>query len=289
MLLKHLMPTDMQNINWETIYSVVWYVVRNYPLKIILFCSICLVLGFFVSIILTFIFKKYKVISRHQKYYNWFVKLYIPAIFVINIIFSLKIGLFWGVYEALKTDSYSISEQIYHSGSQYIFQDEKSKKDFITDIRSVVSELSRNNKNTKIQIIDIAKAYDTKYKVVDKPKNWLASLFANYYGDRIHTLVLYEILNSVPYLQVTKDLSYREFDTLSQKLIELNPDHIEKSIVEKIQNLFLIILRSQFKTILNGILMIWMLFMIIPWIEFWIYGMLMKRRLKEIKQRIKSK
>lgn len=281
MLLKHLMPTDMQNINWETIYSVAWYVVRNYPLKIILFCSICVVLGFFVSIILTFIFKKYKVISRHQKYYNWLVKLYIPAIFVINIIFSLKIGLFWGVYEALKTDSYSISEQVYHSGSQYIFQDEKSKKEFVTDIRSIVSELSRNNKNAKIQIVDIAKAYDTKYKIVDRPKNWLASLFADHYGERIHTLVLYEVLSSIPYVEVTKDLSYREFDTLSEKLIELNSDHIEKSIVEKIQNLFLIILKSQFKTILNGILMIWMLFMIIPWIEFWIYSMAMKRRLKK--------
>lgn len=271
----------MQNIDWETIYSVVLYVIKNYPLKIILFCSICLLLSFFVSIILTLILRKFKAISREQKYYNWLVKLYIPVIFVINIIFSLKIGLFWGVYEALKKDSYNISTQVYNSSSQYIFKDEKSKAEFITEVRSIVSDLSQNNKNVKVQIVDIAKAYDTKHNVVDKPKNWLASLFADKYGDRIHTLILYGALNSIPHADISKDLSYEEFDKLTQQLLQLNPDDLEKSIVEKIQNLFLMVLKSQFKTIVNGILIIWGLLMLIPWIEFWIYKLVMKRRKKK--------
>ncbi|GAA5091661.1 hypothetical protein GCM10023210_19430 [Chryseobacterium ginsengisoli] len=270
----------MQNIDWETIYSVVLYVIKNYPFKIILYSTIFLVLGFVVSLILILVLRKYKVISREQKYYNWFVKLYIPTIFVINIIFSLKIGLFFGVYEALKKDSYAISEQVYDSSAQYIFKDKNSRIEFIKDVKVIVSELSQNNKNVKIQIVDIAKAYDTKHNVVDKPKNWLVSLFADKYGDRIHTLVLYGMLNSIPHADVTKDLSYEEFDNLTQKLLQLNPDDLEKSVVEKIQNLFLMVLKSQFKTIVKGILIIWGLLMLIPWIEFGIYKYVMKRRIK---------
>lgn len=270
----------MQNIDWETMYSIVLYVIKNYPLNIILYSTIFLVLGIIISFILIFSLRKYKVFSRQQKYYNWFVKLYIPTIFIINIIFSLKIGLFCGVYEALKKDSYTISEQVYNSSSQYIFKDDKSKTEFITDLKSIVSELSQNNKNVKVQIIDIAKTYNTKYKVVDTPKNWLASLFANQYGDRIHTLVLYGMLNSIPHADVTKDLSYQEFDRLTDQLLQLNPDNMEKSIVEKVQNLFLMVLKSQFKTTIKGILLIWGLLMMIPLIEFWIYTYVMKRRMK---------
>ncbi len=276
----------MLNIDLETIYSVIWYVVKNYPFKIILFCSICLVFGFIISLIFTLILRKYKIISREQKYYNWLVKLYIPVIFVVNIMFSLKIGLFWGVYEALKKDSYSISEQVYNSSSQYIFKDEKSKVEFIADLRSIVSDLSQNKKNVKVDIVEVAKVYDTKYKVINKPKNWLVSLFAEKYGERIHTLILYGMLNSIPHTDITKDLSYSEFDKLSEKLIELNPDNLEKSIVEKIQNLFLLVLKSQFKVILKGIIIIWGLLMLIPWLEFWIYKYVMKRRMK--KEKIKN-
>lgn len=273
----------MQNIDWEIIYSIVVYVLKNYPFKIILYSSISLVISFVISIMTTLLLRKYKLISREQKYYNWLVKLYIPLIFIVNIIFSFKIGLFWGVYETLKKDSYSVSEQVYYSGSQYIFKDEKSKAVFIADLKSIVSELSRNNKNVKVEIVDIAKTYETKYKLVNRPKNWLASLFADHYGDRIHTLVLYGILNSIPHVDISGTLSYNEFDQLSGKLLELNPENVEKSIIEKIQNLFLMILKSQFRIIIKGIFIIWGLLMLIPWLEFGIYKYMMRRNLKNQK------
>jgi hypothetical protein len=271
----------MQNIDWETIYSVVWYVIKNYPGKIILYSTMFLVLGFVISFILIFSLRKFKAISRGHKYYNWLVKLYIPLIIIINIIFSLKIGLFFGVYKALQKDSYTISEQVYNSSTQYIFKDKQSKVKFISDLKLIVSELSQNNKNVKIQLVDIVKAYDIKYKVVNKPKNWLASAFADKYGDRIHTLVLYGVLNSIPHVDITKDLSYEEFDKVTQQLLQLNPENLEKSLVEKIQNLFLMILKSQFKAIIKGILLIWALLMLIPWLEFWIYKYVMKRKMKK--------
>ncbi|WP_336734188.1 hypothetical protein, partial [Chryseobacterium sp. VD8] len=261
----------MQNIHWETIYSTVGYVLKNYPLKIVLFCFLFLVLGLLISSFLVIILKKYKALSRRQKYYNWFVKLYIPAIFIVNIVFSLKIGLFCGVYSALKKDSYSISEQVYNSSTYYIFKDNRSKKVFIEDLRKAVKDLSQKNNNAKVKVIDIAKAYHIKNDMIDLPKNWMASMFVNRYGDKIYSFIIYGILDSVPNGGITNELSYGEFDAISEKLVVLNPENIEKSIVQKIQNLFLMILKSQFKTILKGILLIWVLLMCIPWFEFWIY------------------
>ncbi|MFC3160009.1 hypothetical protein SAMN05443633_11651 [Chryseobacterium arachidis] len=246
----------MQNIDWGTIYSVVLYVVKNYPLKIISYSTIFLVIGFVVNFILIFSLRKFKVTSREYKYYNWLVKLYIPFIIFINIIFSVKMGMFVGVYQAFKQDSYSISEQVYNSGSQYIFRDTLSKTKFITTLEFIFSDLEQKNKNAKIRFVDVVKVYNTKYVALDRPKNWLASAFADKYGDRIHTLVLYGALNSIPHVDITKDLSYKEFDKVSQQLLQLNPENLEKSIVEKIQNLFLMVLKSQFKTFVKGILVI---------------------------------
>lgn len=272
----------MKNLDWEVIYSVVVYVLKNYPLKIIFYMSLCFILGIVVSIIYSLILKKYKVLSREHKYYNWAVKLYIPAIFVINIIFSLKAGLFWGAYEALKKDSYSISQQTYNAGTYYAFKDEQSKKQFVGKLQLVVSDLSKSNQNTKIRIVDIVKAYDTKYQVVDSPKNWLASLFAEKYGERIHTLVLYGMLNAVPHVNISESISYSQFDQLTSKLIMLDSKDVESSIVIKIQNLFLMVLKSQFKTIIKGILIIWILLMLIPLVEFCIYRFVMKRKQKKV-------
>ncbi|MFZ4931710.1 hypothetical protein [Chryseobacterium sp. Mn2064] len=268
----------MQNIDWKTIYSAVVYVAKHYPLMIILYILLCVILGMGVSVILAFIFRKYKVTSREQKYYNWAVKLYLPTLFIINIIFSFKIGLFWGCYEALKKDSYNLSSQVYHAGSSLIFENDHSKKEFIGDLKSIVTELSRNNQNIKVQVKDIVKVYDTKYEALDEPKNWLVSLFAEKYGDKIHTLIVYGILNSVPHINISESISYREFDKITNQLVMLDSHDIEHSLVQKIQNLFLIVLKSQFKPIIRGILMIWGLLMLIPWLELSIYKFVMKRK-----------
>lgn len=272
----------MKNIDWGIVYSILIDVIKNYPLKIILYTTICLFIGIIISISKVLVFKRFKLISRQQKYYNILVKLYIPAVFIVNIIFSIKIGLFWGAYQALKKDSYSISEQVYRTSSYYIFKDNTSKAAFITGLKAIVSDLSKNNNNIKVGIVDIAKAYDTQYKGIDQPKNWLSHLFADRYGDRIHTLVLYGMLNAVPNTDITDGISYKEFDRLADQLTNLDPKNLEHSITEKIQNLFLYILKAQFKTIIKGILLIWGILMLLPWVEFWTYTLLMKRKRSKI-------
>lgn len=268
----------MQNIDWGTVYSILINCIKNYPLKIALYTTICLFLGFVFSISKILVFKRFRLISRQQKYYNILVKLYIPAVFIINIIFSIKVGLCWGAYEALKKDSYPISEQVYTTSSYYIFKDHASKTVFIADLTSIVSDLSKNNNNVKVGIVDIAKAYDTKYKAVDQPKNWLAHLFSDKYGERIHTLVVYSMLSAVPHTEITDPISYKEFDRLADQLTKLDAENLEHSIVQKIQNLFLSILKSQFKMVIKGILLLWAVLMLLPWVEFGIYSYIMKRK-----------
>lgn len=274
----------MQNTDWDSIYSAVLYIIRNYPLTLLLYCSLCFTAGLVISLILTLVMRKYKVFSRTPKYYNWLVKLYIPAIFIVNGIFSLQLGLFWGSYEALKKDSFSISSQIYSSGAGSVFKDQKAKAEFIGEVRTVVLGISRNNENTKIKIADLVKAYDTKYGIIYQPKNRMASWIMKQYGDRINTVVIYGLLNSIPDVEVTGDLSYHEFDKITKQLLVLDPDDIENSIVEKLQNLFLMVLNSQFRTMAESLLILWVGLMMIPWLEFWMYTYVMKRITKRNNQ-----
>lgn len=268
----------MQKIDWNILYTLLLDVIKNYPLKIVAYTAICLFIGLVFSTTKILVFKKYKVISRQHRYYNLFVKLYIPAVFIITMIFSLKIGLFWGVYEAVKKDSYPISKQVYQTSSYYIFKEDTSKAVFISDLKSIVSELSKDNTKAKVEIVDIVKAYDLKYKAVDTPKNWLAKMFVDRYGDKIHTLVVYGMLNAVPGTHVSESISYHEFDRLAGELTRLDVEHMEHSIIEKIQHLFLYILKYQFRALIKGALIIWALLMLIPWVEFVIYTCIMKRK-----------
>ncbi|WP_294221591.1 hypothetical protein [uncultured Chryseobacterium sp.] len=267
----------MQNLDSNSICSAVLYIIKNYPLTILLYCMVCFIAGLLISLVLILVMKKCKAFSRIPKYYNWLVKLYIPAIFTINSIVSLQLGLFWGSYETIKKDSFSISSQIYSSGVGSVFKDQNAKAEFIGGVRTVVSEINRNNEKAKIKITDLVRAYDTKYGMINQPKNRMASWLMNRYGDRINTVIIYGILNSIPDVEVTGDLSYREFDKITKQLLVLNPDDIEKSITEKIQNLLLIALQSQLKSIAGSLLMIWVILMLIPWLEFWIYTYMMKR------------
>lgn len=267
----------MENLDWDSIYPAVLYIIKNYPLTIFLYCVVFFIAGLLISLVLILLMRKYKAFSRVPKYYNWLVKLYIPAIFIANSIVSLQLGLFLGSYEALKKDSFSISAQIYSSGVGSVFKDQKAKAEFIGGVRAAVSEINRNNEEAKIKITDLVRAYDTKYGMINQPKNRMASWLMNQYGDRINTVIVYGILNSIPNVEVTGDLSYHEFDNITKQLMVLNPDDIEKSIIEKLQNLLLMALKSQFKTMVGSLLMLWGILMIIPWLEFWIYTYVVKR------------
>uniref|UniRef100_A0AAU6WQS2 Uncharacterized protein n=1 Tax=Chryseobacterium endophyticum TaxID=1854762 RepID=A0AAU6WQS2_9FLAO len=96
----------MQNLDSNSICSAVLYIIKNYPLTILLYCMVCFIAGLLISLVLILVMKKCKAFSRIPKYYNWLVKLYIPAIFTINSIVSLQLGLFWGSYETIKKTAF---------------------------------------------------------------------------------------------------------------------------------------------------------------------------------------
>ena len=235
----------MQNIDWQTIYSVGIYIIKTYPLLILWNVILGLFLSLIVSGVCIYLLRKFGVIKRENKWYSRSVKLYIPALIFLNLFFAAKIGLIRGIYKGLEKDSYSLSEQVYNAGTHQIFSNDEEKKRFITRIQEVVTELKTDNQNLKVSIVDVAKRYDTKYGVVDHPKNWIAAKFADKYGDKIHTLALYTMLNAVPHVNVSESMSYEDFDIMIQQLTKLDPKDIEKSVVTKIQDLFMSLVKSQ--------------------------------------------
>lgn len=278
----------MQNIDWDTLYSAGLYIIKMYPMKIFTNVLFAIIVSLLISFVYLYFFRKFKGFFRENKWYRRSVKLYIPLVIIVNLLFAAKFGLIRGIYKGLEKDSYSICKQVYDTGSQQFFANDTEKQKTLLAVQSMAKELSESNKDLKVNIVDFAKSYNTKVGVVDKPKNWIAAKFADKYGDRIHTLALYGMLSAVPHANVSETMSYEDFHAVITQLLQMNPQDIEKSIISKIQVFFLDLLKSQYSSIIKGILLIWALLILIPWAELFIYKYVMKRKLNQQNSNLNS-
>lgn len=280
---------SLQNFNWNLVWQVMLYILQNYFVDILGYLLIFSGGGIILSILYTIILTKFKLLRRKNKYHNWAVKLYIPLIFLVNLFFSFEVGVLVGGYHAIKKDSFHISEQIYQGSTGLLFKDESSKVQSIKELQSIVNDLKEGNQNLKLDLNDLAKRYNTDVSAVDQSKNWLASQVVDKYGDKIHTLSLYAMLSMAPHVNISEQITYEEFDQAVQFLLEMDPNEIEKSLVTKIQSFLLYVLKPQYKSILNGILLIWIAILLIPMLEFLLVKWVKKIKEKKRIQRLEKK
>lgn len=272
----------IDKIDWESLYSAGLYVMKNYPLKILGNIILGLIISSLLITLYLYFLKKTGGFKRENRWYNKMVKLYFPAVIIITIFFGIKIGIIRGIYKGLQKDSYSISKTIYDSGAAQIFSSEKEKQEAIVKIQSLAKELQNNNKELKINMVDLAKQYNSHYTIIDQPKNWIAKQFVEKYGDQIQTLVIYGTLNAAPHVNISENISYKEFDTIMQQLRSLDPEDVEKSIIAKIQDFFLQLLTSQYHSFIKAALILLVALLSIPWIELLIYTLFRNKKLKKI-------
>lgn len=266
-----------KGIDWRLVGDIILYILKNYFLQIVFYVIVFVVLGLILSVIYSIVLSKYKFLKRQNKYYSWAVKLYIPFIFIINLLFSFKLGVLVGGYSAIKNDSYNISKQIYYQSTSLVFDNEDTKEASLNTLQSFVKELDDGNKELKISLNEIAQNYNADIVPIDNSKNWLANKLIQNYGDRIHTLSLYVLLNLTPHINVSEQISYEDFDKAIEFLLEMDPENIEDSLIRKIQHFTNYILRVQFKSILTGLVLIWIILLVVPVLEFYIYHLIMRK------------
>ena len=265
---------NFNEINWNTIWSIIKDIVLPHTGTLIFNTIIFLFLGFTISIFYIFILHKKKVLKRNLKYYNWAVKLYIPMLIIGFLFIFGHIGFITGVYKIINKENEAIVSSIYNNVLEISFESEKSKNDFIITLQQSAKEAKDGSNSIAESLKIITTEYNVGYSIIDDNKNKLATFLINKYRDDIYKISFYGMLNTAGakvHIDINKSLSYKEFSAGMDALLHIGYKDIENGIKNKLTHWFDALLYSQYKSLVLSQLVLLLIFICLPLIEFFIY------------------
>jgi hypothetical protein len=261
-------------IEWNFLWNIVKGIVLPHTGTLIFNTIIFLLLGFFLSLFYIFILHKKKILNRKPKYYNWAVKLYIPILIAGFLFIFGHIGFITGIYKVLKNESKNITLSVYDNILKLSFESEKSKNDFIAKLQQSAIE-AKDNSNALVESLKITTtAYNTGYSVIDDNKNKIAAFLVDKYGNDIYKIAVYSMLNlagSKAHVTINKSLSYEEFSTGMDLLLDVSYKDIEQGIKNKLIVWFDYLVYDQYRSLIFFQLILLLIIICLPLIEFFIY------------------
>lgn len=261
-------------IEWSFLWNIIKDIVLPHTGTLIFNTIIFLLLGFFLSLFYIIVLHKKKVLKRKPKYYNWAVKLYIPILIISFLFIFGHIGFITGIYKVLNKENKTITSSIYNSLLKLSFESEKSKNDFIVKLQQSAIE-AKDDSSALIESLKITTtAYNTGYSVIDNNKNKIAVFLIDKYGNDIYKIVIYGMLNlaeSKTHVTINKSLSYEEFSTGMDFLLNVGYKDIEQGIKDKLIKWFDYLIYDQYKSLVLFQLIILLIIICLPFIEFFIY------------------
>lgn len=268
------MKEFIDSINW----SEIWEISKEYVLPnigwfifwIVLFIIIGLILGIVFNV---FLYRK-NIFFRDRKYYNWFAKLWIPYFMIVFLYFSSMIGLFYGVHSVLRSENKSITSNIYSRTIGSTFSSEKEKKEFLHSLQELSKSSEDVSKSMTQALAIYIKQNNSGYASVDNFKNSSTSYLLKKYESEVYSACVYgfmKVVDDQANMKNVKDIDYTQFKSLLQKLDKIEPQRIENSIQSEMGRKLQAILDYIFKEILKHELFFFFLFLLIPFVEYFIY------------------
>lgn len=269
--------TEMENfdkIEWSVIWSVIKDTVLPHTWILISNTVVFLFLGFIISIIYIIILNKKKVLKRKPKYYNWVVKLYIPTLIIGFLFVFGYTGFITGVYKVLNKENETIVSSVYNNVLKLSFESEKSKNEFIVKLQKSAIEVKDGSNALAESLKTTTTEYNTGYSVIDENKNKIAAFLIDRYGDDIYKISVYGMLNAAgakASVNINESLSYEEFSAGMDFLLEVGYKDIEQGIKDKLMIWFESLLYGQYKSLVLSQLILLLIIVSLPIIEFLIY------------------
>ncbi|PIF30652.1 hypothetical protein CLU81_1094 [Flavobacterium sp. 9] len=279
------MKEFIDSINW----SEIWEITKEYVLPnigwfifwIVLFVIIGLILGIVFNV---FLYRK-NIFFRDRKYYNWFAKLWIPYFMIVFLYFSSMIGLFYGVHSVLRSENKSITSNIYSRTIGTTFSSEKEKKEFLNSLQTLSKSSEDVSKSMTQALAIYIKQNNSGYASVDNFKNSSTSYLLKKYESEVYSACVYgfmKVVDDKANMKNVKDIDYTQFKSLLQKLDQIEPQRIENSIQSEMGRKLQAILDYIFKEILKHELFFFFLFLLIPFVEYFIYLKFIKTKESDI-------
>jgi hypothetical protein len=267
-------------IHWkEIITEIVLPHLGTLTLYIVGFC----VLGFILGLIYTILLWKKNVFVRQQKYYNWFAKLYIPALIFVFLYFAVHFAFIYGAKSIIKDEQSKVVNEIYETSLKIAFENPEARKEFIQKLRSSIIGIQKLGVEISEDTIKEVSENNSGIGFVDSGKSKLTSFVVNKYKTNLYASTLYGLNVAAGSQFKTDKMTLEEVTTLVNVLNTLEPAKIETSVKNKLTELVDKIISSQINGFAKTTLLIFLLLIFIPVLEWLIYNWYMKRKVATIK------
>ncbi|MBC6109011.1 hypothetical protein ACFOG5_13190 [Pedobacter fastidiosus] len=266
----------LKKVDW---WSLLREIVIPHLGTVILYAVIFFLIGIICGIFYNLILWKKKIYVRKPKYYNWAVKLYIVASMGVFIYFPIHLALIFAAKDILKKEEPRIVAQLYEQIASITFETPALRQKFIQKIQSGATEIQQGTKNTAISLNEYIAKKNTGIHLVDNSKNKLSAYLVDKYKEDIYSASMYGMLLAAGkgHVQI-EDLSYTDLKAIVATLNSLEPKTIEQSIKIKLTEKVDEILSEKINRLIKGNFILFFALLLIPIIEFFIYGLFMKRQ-----------
>lgn len=273
----------------EYIDSIVWSEVWEFSKQFILpnigwflfWTVLFIILGLIIGIVFNVFLYRKNIFSRDRKYYNWIAKLWIPYFMIVFLYFFAMIGLLYGGKSVLKSENKNITANIYSKTIGTTFSSEKEKKDFLHSLQLLSNSSEDVSKSLTQALALYIKQNNSGLQSVDNFKNSSASYLLQKYESEVYSACVYgfmKVVDDKADMKNVKDIDYAKFKSLLQKLDQIEPQRIESSIQSEMGRKLQSGLDLIFNEILKHELLFFFLFLIIPFVEYFIYLRFVKRK-----------
>jgi hypothetical protein len=273
-LQKQNMKEYIDTINWSEVWEFSKHIILPNMGWFIFWTVLFIITGLIISIVLNVYLYRKNIFTRDKKYYNWIAKLWIPYIILVFLYFFGMLGLFYGGHSILSKENKIMTASIYAKTVGPTFSSEKDKKAFLATLQ----ELSNSSEDVSKSLTKTLGLYITKNNTglssVDNFKNSSSTYLLHKYESEIYSATIYgfmKVVDTKADLASFKKIKYTEFKLLLKKLDKIEPKRIEESIQLEMSHKLQTILDYIYKGIMKHELLFLALFLIIPFIEYFIY------------------
>lgn len=269
----------LNDINWnEIITEIVLPHLGTLTLYIVGFC----VIGFVSGLIYTILLWKKNIFVRKQKYYNWFVKLYVPALISVFLYFAVNFAFIYGAKSIIKDEESKVVNEIYETSIKLAFENPEERKLFIQKLQNESDQFQKLGKEISADVIKQVSENNSGIGFIDSGKNKLTSFIVNKYQTNLYAATLYGLNVAAGSQMKTSGIALEEVNTLVNVLNTLEPTKIETSVKAKLTEMVDKIITSQINGFAKTTLYIFMLLIFIPVLEWLIYSWYMKRKVQKL-------
>jgi len=246
-------------------------------------------IGFLVALALIILFWKLGIFRRPvNKWYNGFVKLWIPYLLVVCMMIGGQVGLYRAVHRAALASNDAAMAALYESRTGSALGTPDKRQAFLQSVQASAKDSQNLGKAFTAAIKELLHSRLPQDRTMAEDGAVLLADWAiEHYEDDIASAILYGIYLKVGgHLQTHSSsgepMDYGQFHENVEMLLKIDLGQMEAAIKGNLGALTHGVIDSQYKGILKSTLLMGLLMVLLPVIEWGIYTLVMRRRMATV-------